>query len=158
MSRVIVGALLILGPTSAGSAHSVHAQQAAVAIVVNASTVTSDISSVRLRKIFMGDDQYLDKNRRVVLLVPSASAPEWIVLLKRVYRMSAAQYRQYWIGKLFRAEVSSGPEMVDQQALLKMLALTPGAITFMPASEVGRDLKVLRIDGKLPGDAAYKLK
>jgi hypothetical protein len=33
-----------------------------------------------------------------------------------------------------------------------------GAITFMPARDVTPDMKVLRIDGKSPGDAGYALR
>ncbi len=153
-TTVVTGLLVLL---STGPPRPAPGQLEAIVIVVNESCETSDISSDRLRKIFMGDDQYLDKNKRVVLLVPEANAPEWALLLKRVYRMSAAQYRQYWIGKLFRAEVSSGPAMADREAMVKLMPKSPGAITFMLASAVSPGLKVLRIDGKLPGDADYKL-
>jgi hypothetical protein len=33
----------------------------------------------------------------------------------------------------------------------------PGAITFIDASQVGRGLKVVKIDGQLPGQKGYPL-
>jgi hypothetical protein len=34
----------------------------------------------------------------------------------------------------------------------------PGAITFVPAGQVGRNVKVLKIDGRAPGQTGYRLR
>jgi hypothetical protein len=39
-----------------------------------------------------------------------------------------------------------------------MAAQIPGAITFVDASRVGRNAKVLKIDGLSPGDKGYVLR
>lgn len=60
---------------------------------------------------------------------------------------------------MFRSEVASGPKIVFSTDMLRdLVTVIPGAIGFVPASEVGPDLKVIRIDGKLPGDEGYPLK
>jgi hypothetical protein len=40
----------------------------------------------------------------------------------------------------------------------ELVTAIPGAITFLPLDAVTPDVKVLRIDGKLPGDAGYPLR
>jgi hypothetical protein len=73
--------------------------------------------------------------------------------------MSEDQFRQYWIAKMFRADVTSGPKIVYSSETARDLAVAiPGAITFIPADAVQPGVKVLRIDGKLPGDPAYPLR
>jgi hypothetical protein len=41
---------------------------------------------------------------------------------------------------------------------LDQVSHVPGAMAFVQASSVGKGVKVLKIDGKLPGQAGYPLK
>jgi len=38
---------------------------------------------------------------------------EYQLVLQKVYEMSEAHFRQYWIGKVFRAELAAGPKIVN---------------------------------------------
>ena len=130
----------------------------AIAIVTNPRTSTSDLSFLELRKIFLGEKQFWDDNSRIVLLVRAPVARERDVVLTKIYRMGEAEFQQYWIAKVFRAEVSSKPKIVYSTDMTRELVIAlPGAIGFLPADEVGSGMKVLRINGKLPGEAGYPL-
>ena len=88
----------------------------------------------------------------------AAIAPERDRVLSEIYGMSEDRYRRYWIAKMFRSEVASGPKTVFSTEMLRdLVTVIPGSIGFVPVSEVGPDLKVIRIDGKLPGDEGYPL-
>jgi hypothetical protein len=39
-----------------------------------------------------------------------------------------------------------------------LVTIIPGAITFVPLSEVSAETRVIRIDGLLPGDPGYPLR
>lgn len=131
---------------------------ASIAIVTNPRTSTSDLSFLELRKIFLGEMQFWDDNSRIVLLVRAPVARERDVVLTKIYRMGEAEFQQYWIAKVFRAEVSSKPKIVYSADMTRELVIAlPGAIGFLPADEVGAGMKVLRINGKLPGEAGYPL-
>lgn len=127
-----------------------------IAIVAHPGVKLDNLSSSQLRRIFMGEQQYWPDRSRITLLVRAPVAREREMVLKRIYRMSEDQFRQYWIGKMFRAEVATGPKIVYSSEMARELVTAiPGAITFLPASAVGSGVKVLRVDGKLPGDAGY---
>ena len=129
-----------------------------IAIVTNPGTSTSDLSFLELRKIFLGEKQFWDDNSRIVLLVRAPVARERDVVLTKIYRMGEAEFQQYWIAKVFRAEVSSKPKIVYSTDMTRELVIAlPGTIGFLPADEVGTGMKVLRINGKLPGEAGYPL-
>ena len=135
-----------------------QATSSAIAIVTNPSTTTSDLSFLELRKIFLGEIQFWDDNSRIVLLVRAPVARERDVVLTKIYRMGEAEFQQYWIAKVFRAEVSSKPKIVYSSDMTSELVIVlPGAIGFLPADDVGPGMKVLRINGKLPGEAGYPL-
>ena len=131
----------------------------AVAIVVNPATAVDDLSLLELRNVFLGDRQFWSDGGRIVLLVRAPVAYERDVVLNKIYRMDESQFRQYWIAKVFRAEVSSGPKIVYSNDMTRQLvAALPGAVGFIAASDMAADMKVLRINGKLPGDPDYPLR
>ncbi|MGH7559094.1 MAG: hypothetical protein ACREMD_15205 [Gemmatimonadota bacterium] len=139
-------------------ASETNAQDRAVAIVVNPSTAVNDISLLELRNIFLGERQFWGDGSRIVLLVRAPVAYERNVVLNKIYRMDESQFRQYWIAKVFRAEVSSGPKIVYSNDMTRQLVTAlAGAVGFIAASDVTPAMKVLSINGKLPGDPDYPL-
>lgn len=135
------------------------AKEGDVAIVVHADTPVTNLTLAEVRKIFRGDKQYWTTNLPVVLLVRAPVARERDVVLKQIYQMTEAQFRQYWVAKIFRAESVSAPKLVYSPDMANQLAATlPGAISFVDAKHVGNGVKVVRVDGKLPGEAGYPLR
>jgi ABC-type phosphate transport system substrate-binding protein len=157
MSRMLMRLTLVCGLLAVG-AQQAAAQHSAVAIVVHPESTVNDLTFAQLRRVFLGEQQFWSGRDRITLLVRAPQAPEREVVLNRIYRMNESQYQQYWIAKLFRAEVASGPKIVYSSEMANELVTgIPGAITFLPASAVSSGVKVLRIDGKLPGEPGYPL-
>jgi hypothetical protein len=73
--------------------------------------------------------------------------------------MDENSFREYWIGKMFRAEVAAGPKLVYSSDMARdLVTVIPGAITFVPVTDVSSESRVVRIDGLLPSDPAYALR
>ena len=137
----------------------VSAQGIAVAIVVHPATEVDNLTMDELKRIFRGDRQFWDNGRRVTLLVRAPVAEERQLILERIYGMDEDQFREYWIGKMFRAEVAAGPKLVYSADMARdLVTVIPGAITFVPVSDVSSESKVVRIDGLLPSDEGYALR
>jgi hypothetical protein len=95
---------------------------------------------------------------RSVPLVTGPGTQERDVALKSIYQMSANQFRQYWIAMIMRAEVTSAPKTISTPGTANhLIGGIPGLIGFVPADKVQPGVKVLRINGKLPGDSGYPL-
>ena len=72
--------------------------------------------------------------------------------------MSEAQFRQYWIGKVFRAESSSAPKTVYTNEMAAALVNSiPGSMAFIESTQVPKDLKSAAHRRLLPGDKGYPL-
>ena len=128
-------------------------------VVANPTVPVSDLSFTELRRIFLGERQFWSSNLRISLLLSAPAARDREVLLKTVYDMSEAQLRQHWIGKVFRAEVASAPQMYySDEEILQALAAVPGSIAAVNAARIPRGVKVLRVDGHLPGEPGYRLR
>lgn len=152
-------ALLCVPFAHARAQSSSSSSRQAVAIVVNPHSTVTDLSFAELRRIFLGQQQFWPDRTKITLLVRAPVAPERAVVLDQIYRMDEDQFRQYWIGKMFRAEVAGGPKIVySSDMAINLVDNVPGSITFVLASAVTQSSKVLRIDGKLPSDPGYPLK
>ena len=94
-----------------------------------------NLTLAELRRILLGDREFWTRRRpRVTLLIRAPVARERDVAVKDVCQMTEAQFRQHWIGKVFRADTRSGPRIVySGQMAMDQVSRTPGAITFVEA-------------------------
>lgn len=130
-----------------------------IAVVVRQDNPLDNLSLNEVRSLLLGERQSWNGKLRVTLLVREPAARERDVVLKVIYRMTESQFRQYWISKVFRAEAASGPKIVySNEMAVELVAVIPGSIAFIDATQVPRSLKILKIDGKLPGEKGYVLK
>jgi ABC-type phosphate transport system substrate-binding protein len=140
-----------------------HAQETTtskpIAIVVHKATEVENLSLDELRNIFLANQQFWPDRTRIILLVRAPKSEERDFVLNTIYQMDEARFRQYWIAKMFRAEVPRGPKIVfSTDMMLELVIAIPGSISFVSADEVTDDVGVVRIDGKLPSDPGYPLK
>lgn len=155
-------AVLVVAAMMLPAARAV-AQEAAetnsIAIVVHKSSEIDNLSLRELRNIFLANQQFWPDRTRIVLLVRAPKSEERDFVLNTIYQMDEAQFRQYWIAKMFRAEVPRGPKIVfSTDMMLDLVVAIPGSISFINADEVSEDVRIVRIDGKSPTDAGYPLK
>ena len=130
-----------------------------IAIVVHKDTDIENLSLAELRNIFLANQQFWSNRKRIVLLVRAPKSDERDFVLNTIYQMDEAQFRQYWIAKMFRAEVPRGPKIVfSTDMMLELVIAIPGSISFVSADEVSDEVRVVRIDGKLPSDPEYPLR
>lgn len=158
--KIVCGALAVASFSLVGvQPLSAQAHDVDIAVVVQPDTPVSNLSLAEVRKIFLGDRQYWTANTPVVLLIRAPVARERDVVLKVIYQMSESQFKQYWIAKIFRAESVSAPKVVYSNDMAnELVAALPGAIAFVEARDVRSGTKVVRVDGRLPGEAGYPLR
>lgn len=130
-----------------------------IAVVVNPETPVTDLSLADVRAVFLGERQYWTAKVPVVLLIRAPAARERDVVLKIIYQMTDTQFKRYWIAKIFRAEAASAPKTVYSSGMTQELVTAiPGAIALIESREVRPPLKVVRVDGHLPGEPGYPLR
>jgi ABC-type phosphate transport system substrate-binding protein len=152
--RTLVGAVVFLLMLPLGAENPIE-----LAIVVRPDVPVDSLSFTELRKLMLGNRQFWTPNLRVTLLIRAPGTREREAVLKTIYRMSEAQFQQYWIAKVFREEATAGPRIVySNEMATELVAAIPGAVAFVETSQVPKGLKVLKIDGRLPGDRGYALR
>jgi hypothetical protein len=130
-----------------------------IAVVVHPDTPVTDMNLADVRKVFLGERQYWNSKLPVILLVRAPVAREREVVLHTIYKMSESQFKQFWVAKIFRSEAVSAPKIVYSSDMTnQIVSAVPGSIAFMEAKAVGPGLKVIKVDGRLPGEAGYPLR
>ena len=129
-----------------------------VAIVVRRDVPADNLTFAEVRKLFLGERQFWNSNLRVTLLIRAPTSHERDVVLRKIYEMSEAQFRQYWISKVFRADTATGPKIVySTEMAVELASAIPGAVAFVEAGHVPPGLKTLKVDNRLPGEKGYPL-
>jgi ABC-type phosphate transport system substrate-binding protein len=152
---ILIASSIVFGPQAMGQ----DEEHSPIAIVVHKDTPVDNLSLDELRNIFLANQQFWPDRSRIILLVRAPQSDERDFILDSIYQMDEAQFRQYWIAKMFRAEVSRGPKIVfSTDMMLELVVAIPGSISFTKADQVTGDVRLVRIDGKLPSDDGYPLK
>jgi ABC-type phosphate transport system substrate-binding protein len=155
-ARALFGAVVLLIAQNVVAQDTV--ERSAVAIVVHKDADVDNLSLAELQSVFLAEQQFWPDRTRIILLVRAPKSDERDFVLNSIYEMTEAQFRQYWIAKMFRAEVPRGPKIVfSTDMTLDLVIAIPGSISFMRADEVTDDVKVIKVDGKLPSETGYPL-
>jgi ABC-type phosphate transport system substrate-binding protein len=130
-----------------------------IAVIVNPKVTQQSVTESELRKILVGETRFWDDGTSITLLIQAPVSWERDVLLGEVMEMTEAQYRQFWISKVFRTEVASGPKVVLSNSMAAtLISKIPGCVAFVNSDDVPADAKVLQINGLSPGDEKYPLR
>jgi ABC-type phosphate transport system substrate-binding protein len=122
------------------------AQAEDVAVVVNDRNPAIKMSRAELRRIFAGEERSW-----------SPGTQERVALLK-LLGMTEGEYKRYWTVQIFRGEAQAEPVALPSNGMQKeALAAFPGAVALVGLQDVKAGMKVLRVEGRMPGEAGYPL-
>lgn len=127
-----------------------------LAVVASKSLPVDGLSFGDLKRVYMGSPVMVGGKKLVPLTYPKQS-DERQGFDSTVLGMSAEQVGLYWIDRKIRGQ-SGPPKSVESAAVvLKVVTKVDGAIGFVKVDAAGKDVKILRVDGKLPRDPGYRL-
>jgi ABC-type phosphate transport system substrate-binding protein len=156
MTALLFAILLFAAPAQ-GVGQARHATP--IAVIVHEDVPVDSLSLPELRRIFRGERLFWAGDLTITLLAPPYGSRERKVLLGKIYeRGSEAEYQRFWINKLFDKGGQTAPKITGSpQMSADLVREIPGAIALVPADRIPRGVKVLRIDGRRPGEAGYPL-
>ena len=123
-----------------------------MAVVVNKSNATGNVTATDLSKIFQASTHAWPDGRNITIVLRDVSSPDTLEALQRVCKMAPAEL------KAFLANHQSAFIKVDtDEALLKMVEMTPGAVGLVDVYSITSRVNVMKVDGKLPLEQGYLL-
>lgn len=132
-----------------------------VAIVVNKANATEGLSTAQLRRLLLGDLRNWPDRKKVSLITPNPQSSAYKCVLSSVVRMSDAEYRRFIASMDFRGEEPLDMHVApSDSAAAQMVLATPGGLAIVESSALpamAASVRILRINGKQPGEAGYPL-
>jgi len=156
--RIAWPVLLVLALPLVVSAQNSSADYA---VIVNRNNPAQNISAAQLRRFVMGEDRFWPGRLPVSLILQDERSLERQFVLKNVVHMSLSDYHQHWSGLLFRGAATAEPTEVPSNGLASgLVASQAGALCIIRTDSLPKNdsVKVLKVDGKLPGEAGYPLR
>ena len=123
------------------------------AVVVDKSNTVAALSAAELAKIFKGDNRKWPDGKTITVIVRDVSEPEMQTVLQKVCNMQPGEYRS-----LLAAHRIAFIAVSSEEALLKAVESTPGAVGLLDVYSITGRVNVVKIDGKLPLEQGYLLK
>jgi ABC-type phosphate transport system substrate-binding protein len=131
---------------------------ASLAIIVNNENPLSELSIGELRRMILGEVTRWPDGRKVTIAMREPGQPERAAVLRLICRMSDQDFTQYLLQATFRGELQGGPKVLDTPTGARRFVFNvPGAIGYIRSDEVDQSVKVLRITGAVPENAAFGL-
>ncbi|SRR6266851_4794417 len=135
-----------------------RAEDGAIAVVVHKQNSIINISLRDLRNVYLGDQRFWKGQLVIIPLMRVGGSRERAAALKTLFQMDEQDYRKYWVNRVFHGEASAAPpELFSNGAAQDAVASIPGAVALVLASQVSSRVKVLKVDGHLPGEVGYPL-
>lgn len=132
------------------------AQTADVAVVVNPKNTVVNLTMSELRKLFAGETKTWTGGTPVKVIVRRPGAYERTVAL-RLLGFSEDEYTRYWTTQAYRGEGSEPVAVFSNGMQKEGVIAIPGAIALMDVRDVKSGLKIVKVEGKLPGEDGYPL-
>src|SRR6266404_4968189 len=81
-----------------------------IAVVVNPDVPLNNLSLEEVRSLLLAERQFWSPDLKVTILIRAPLSRLRDVMIKTICDMTEAQFRQYWISKIFRDEATEGPK------------------------------------------------
>jgi ABC-type phosphate transport system substrate-binding protein len=130
-----------------------------LAIVVNRNNPINDISLPELRAMFFGERKWWSHKQRITLAAMRRNTQEYKTVQRVIYKVDRHELERYYLYQSFKGEGGKLPSTMKAPAdVKKFVQGTPGALGYLRASDVDDSVKIVRINGLLPGDDGYPLR
>lgn len=128
-----------------------------LAVFVSKESSVQNLKLNELRRIFTNADDSGFSGTRWVPFNHTARSIDRVEFDQVVLKMNAEEVSRFWIDRKIRG-LPGPPRAVDSLSLLlRLVSRQDGGIGYARTGQVTKDVRVIRVDGKLPGDAGYAI-
>lgn len=131
------------------------AERVILAVFVSKDSAVQNLTMNELRRIFTNADDSAFSGQRSVPFNHTAHSTDRVGFDQTVLHMNPDEVSRFWIDRKIRG-LPGPPRAVDSLSqLLRLVARNSGGIGYARPAQVSRDVRVIRVDGKLPSEGGY---
>ena len=131
------------------SAPGLHTMQdeAGFVVIVNRANPVKTLSLAELRRIFMKQTRMWPHAESIVPVDWDATSPHREAFSRRVLARSVREMGDYWVQQSVTQGLAPPSTQRSARALLRFIASVPGAIGYLPPSDVDDTVAVVKVTG-----------
>jgi len=142
MRQVLVSVLLVLLWTDAPSTQIVP-----FVVIVNKANPVETLTLVELRRIFMKQSRMWPHAEPIVPVDWDSTSYVRRVFSKDVLDRTVREMAEYWVSQSMTQGIPPPSTQRSARAILRFVASVPGAISYVPPSEVDETVTVVKVSG-----------
>ena len=124
-------------------------------VVVNTQSTATNVTLADLEKVVRGEKSSF--GGAPVQLVLLANGAERDAVLRQLAHSNDTEFKKLWVTLVFRNEAGVEPVAVPSRGIaIDYVSIKRGGIAFISTGPAN-NVKVLKVDGRLPGEAGYPL-
>ena len=128
-----------------------HAKQ--FAIVADKANPTSNLTASELVKIFTAHSRSWSDGKAITVVMRDPSAADMQLVLRKLLNMTAEQAHAFVLAHRDAIMVADSDD-----AVLRFVSTSPGAIGVVDLYSLTQDVRVVKVDSKLPVEQGYFLR
>jgi len=133
------------------------AERVTLAVFVAKDSTVQNLKMTELRRIFTNADDSGFSRQRSVPFNHTARSSDRVGFDQTVLHMTPEEVSRFWIDRKIRG-LPGPPRAVDSLSqLLRLVSRTSAGIGYARPNQLTNDVRVVRIDGKLPSETGYPL-
>ena len=153
----LASALPVLAGLPSAERSARAAERVTLAVFVAKDSSVQNLKMSELRRIFTNADDSGFSGQRSIPFNHTARSSDRVGFDQTVLRMNPEEVSRFWIDRKIRG-LPGPPRALDSLSqLLRLVAHTTGGMGYARPNQVTSDVRVIRIDGKLPSEAGYPL-
>jgi ABC-type phosphate transport system substrate-binding protein len=142
--------LLVLA-AMATAPYCVQAKQ--LAVVTDTANTTTNLTAADLIKVFNAHTRTWPDGKPIILVVRDPSSSDMQMVLRKLFNMTPGQAHEF-----IQAHKATVMVADSDDAVIHFVSATRGAVGVVDLYSLTKDVRVLKIDGKLPVEQGYLLK
>ena len=128
-----------------------------LAIVVAKTSPIQSLSQFELKKLYLGTVITDGSGERILPFNQAPNAPDRVLFEDRVLGMTADELARYWIDRKIRGQGGAPKAVSPVDLLQKVVSRLEHSVAYVRVTNVSPEVRVIPIDGRMPGDGAYRL-
>jgi hypothetical protein len=129
-----------------------------LAVIVSPNSKLTNISVADLRRVFQSERLTDPDGNRLIALNHPPKTVDRVGFDQVVLQMDPDAVGRFWIDRKIRGG-NGPPRTVESLATLRrVVEKLPGAIGYLRPGQLSNEVRVIRVDGKLPEEAGYAVR
>jgi hypothetical protein len=131
--------------------------QVSIAVVAAKTSPIQQLSQFELKKLYLGANINDPSGERIIAFNQAPNSPDRVAFENKVLGMTPEEVARYWIDRKIRGEGGAPKAVPSVELLQRVVSKMEHSVAYVRLDQIRPEVRIVAIDGAVPGDPAYRL-